>query len=273
MSYMKTIAKRIYLMALMASAFTACKKNDYPIIPNNPVNGGAFTRFIYAVPGAPNVDVFLNDTKINGTALAYPVTFPNNNYSSAGAGTYTFKSVVNTPTPVPAAAPVIPFGTTLNSTALTLNEGAYYSIFITGQPTATTVNPLIVEDKLPVAASDKAYIRFVNAMPDGNAVDLTGGLVPSNASVPTTITTYFNNLAPRGVGNFIAVDAIPAGSQYQLTMKQTASQAVVGKTLSVSLIPGRIYTLWAYGFNTAYTIPNTTSRVAAGATLGVYVNR
>jgi hypothetical protein len=270
---MKTIAKKIYLMALMASAFTACKKNEYPIIANNPVSSGTFTRFIYAVPGAPNIDVYLNDTKINGTALAYPATFPNSNYSNTAAGTYTFKSVVNTPTPVPAAAPVIPFGTTLNSTTVNLSGAPYYSIFITGQPTATTVTPLVIEDMLPVPASDKAYIRFVNAMPDGNAVDLTGGLVPSNASVPTTISTYFSNLAPRGAGSFIAVDAIPAGSQYQLTMKQTSSQAVVGKTLSVSLIPGRIYTLWAYGFNTAYTIPNTTTRVAAGATLGIYVNR
>lgn len=271
---MKITHKIWSIIFLMSIVVSACDKNEINPI-QEAVSNKARITVVNAVPGSPNIDALVNDVKINGSTIAFISRFPLTEYSLATPGTLTVKTVVNTPATIPTTAPNIAFGTVLSTSASTFEADKNYSIFVLGAP-GTTTTGLLVEDKIPVPTTGKAFIRFVNAMPDGTAMDFFSGTIPSGSTIPTTSTAIFSNVAKGTAKDFIAIDAAAVGGTlYQFQLKSTGTNTNVGTSINLTAVEGKVYTYFSRGFNATYTIPGFTPArtVAAAPGLTLIVNR
>jgi hypothetical protein len=266
---------KIYSIAIFMAVImlTACDKNE--IAPLQlVVSNQAKIAVVNAVPGSPNIDIMSNGAKINGSTLAYAVRFPAIQYSVLMPGNATIKSVVNTPAILPTTAPNIAFGTELSSSTFNFVADKNYVVFVTGSPGATTTGT-VIEDVFPAVANLKAHVKFVNAMPDGANMDLLSGIIPAGASAPTTSSALFSNITRNTGTDFVAIDVPLDGATYQFQLKITGGGANAGVTLNLAALPGRLYTVYARGFNTTNTIPGFTPArtVTAAPGISVFSNR
>ena len=238
-------------------ALAGCDKNEIKPL-QEPVNSVARITVINAVPGSPGLDAFYGDLKLNGNAIIALTRFPNAEYSVIPPATYTIKTVVSRPTVIPAIAPLIPFGVTVTTTTTALEADKYYSLYIVGAPVVSNITSFLVEDKIPIPVSDKAHVRFINAMPDGNNMALLSGVIPTGSVNPTTSTPIFTNLARNTARDFIAIDAINVGSPYQFQLRDNVTGTLIGTPVNLNVVTGRVYTFFARGFNTTFTVPGFT---------------
>ncbi|MBU0695253.1 MAG: DUF4397 domain-containing protein [Bacteroidetes bacterium] len=252
---------------------SACDKNEIKPTQEIVTNKTRIT-VVNALPGSPNLDVLVNDVKINGSTIAFISRFPLTEYSLSSPGSLTVKAVVNTPATIPTTAPNIAYGNVLSTNASTFEADKYYSIFVVGSPGAT-ISGLLIEDKIPVQTAGKAFIRFVNAMPDGTAMDFYSGVIPDGAVNPTSSTAIFSNVAKGTSKDFIAIDATAVGTPYQFQLKSTGTNTNVGSSINLTAVAGKAYTYFSRGFNATYTIPGFTPArtVAAAPGLTLIVNR
>jgi hypothetical protein len=269
------LKNKIYSIAILMAVtlLTACDKNEISPL-QEVISNQAKIAIVNAVPGTPNIDILANGTKISGSTLAYAVRFPAIQYSLLAPGNATVKSVVNTPAILPTTAPNIAFGTELSSSTFNFVADKNYVVFVTGSPGASTTGT-VIEDVFPAVANLKAHVKFVNAMPDGLNMDLFSGLVPSGATVTPTSSSMFSNIARNTGTDFVAIDVPANGATYQFQLKVTGGGANAGAALNLAALPGRLYTVYARGFNTTYTIPGFTPAriVTAAPGIRVFSNR
>lgn len=241
-------------------ALVGCDKNEIKPLEEPIINGSARITVINAVPGSPGLDAFYGDLKLNGNVITSFARFPNAEYSVLPPATYSIRAVVNTPPPVvppplvPPLPPNIAFGTVVSTTSAAIAADKYYSLFIVGQPVVGSITSFLVEDKIPQPKADKAHIRFINAMSDGNNMDLLSGIIPVGSVNPTTSTAIFANVARNIASDFIEIDAAITGTSYQFRLNNNTG-VTVGALANLTVVSGRVYTLFARGFNTTYTIP------------------
>lgn len=177
--------------------------------------GKARVRVVHASPDAPAVDVLVNDGVAFSNAPFKGITA----YASLDTGKYNVKVV-----PTGAKEPVV------IKADLTL-EAKDYTVVAVGKLNA--IEPLVLVDNNSAPAAGKAHVRFVHASPDAPAVDIAvkGGPV------------LFSNIAFKGVGTYLPVDAGTYDLEVRLAGTQTVALAVPG----VKLADGTVYTVFAMG--------------------------
>ena len=233
--------KTILFLAGVGLLFGACG-SEHNILSNQTPAVGARLKLLHAVVDAPAVNVFANNTKLNGAALAYGAAFPSE-YSAIAPGATTLRvSTAASGTVVEATVLTLP---------ITLENDKFYTIVATG--TATAPVAFLVNDDQTVPDPTKNYIRVLNLVANGTPVDLAiGGAL-------TTIT----NIPYRGVSDYVAVDPNTAAAAYALQIRNTGLTTLVGTALNFNTLNrGRKITLVVRG---------SVGRIGAQApTLGTY---
>lgn len=193
-------------------------------VDNNP--GNAFVdlsvattnvKVIHASPDAPGVDILVDNTVVNSTALNFP---QNTDYLEVLAGTRNIK--VN---PSMSSTSVI-------NADVTFMSDSYYSIFAVNE--VANIEPLVLEDDLTAPAAGKAHVRFIHLSPDAPAVDIT----------LTDGTVVFGNISFK---EFTAFTPLNFGG-YDLEVRIAGTSQVVLSLGTINLEDGNIYTVFAKGF-------------------------
>lgn len=212
---LKKLAVYSMLLSTVALGFTACS-DDEESTPT-PTNSTARVLVAHASPDAPGVDLLVDNSKVNTTALAF---LGSTGYLTVNAGTRNIKvNAAGTSTTVINAD--IPF---------TANKN--YSIFAIDS--LSKISAVLVEDDLTAPASGKAHVRFIHLSPNAPAVDvaLTGGAV------------VWGDYSFKEASNFVPLDA----GTYNLEVRLAGTSTVVLPLPNIALTAGKIYTVYAKGF-------------------------
>jgi hypothetical protein len=177
--------------------------------------GKARVRVVHASPDAPAVDVLVNDGVAFSNAPFKGIT----DYASLDPATYNVKVV-----PAGATEPVV------IQADLAL-EAKDYTVVAVGL--LENIEPLVLVDNNSAPAAGKAHVRFVHASPDAPAVDVAvkGGPV------------LFSNVAFKGIGDYLPVDA----ATYDLEVRLAGTDTVALNVPGLSLTAGTVYTVFAMG--------------------------
>ena len=213
--------KLSFLLLLAASlTLVSCKEEETTPTPDT-----AKVMVVHASPNAPGVDLLVDNTKVNTSAL----TFPNNTgYLTVNAGARNFKvNVTGTSTTVIDATP-------------TLAKDLNYSVFAIDS--VSKISPIITVDDLTAPAAGKAHIRFIHLSPNAPAVDVS--VVGQAAGVGIFTNRTFNKTITAGQYAFTPVDA----ATYNLEVRVAGTTTVALAIGSVTLTAGKIYTVFAKGF-------------------------
>jgi hypothetical protein len=176
----------------------------------------ARVRVVHASPDAPAVDVWVNGNPAFRNAAFQDIT----PYAPLDAGSYRVQVV-----PAGATEPAV-----IDAT-LDLAAGTDYTVVAVGR--LADIEPLVLTDDNTAPAPGKAHVRFVHASPDAPAVDVAvkGGPV------------LFSNIAFKGVGNYLPVDA----GTYDLEVRLAGTDTVALSVPGVRLDNGSVYTVFAMG--------------------------
>jgi len=244
--------KKVYLFMLMiTAALTSCEDRAVQEI-DLPASGAQIKFYNFSV-NAPIVNFYANDTKVTAatsstgaesgtTGVAYGSVGPAVNYAQVSPGTYAFKGVT------PSTAATNP-NTVVSSLSAPVETGKFYSYYMSGfyNTTTKTSDAFIVEDKLPAVDSTAAYVRFVHAISNANAMDFSATNTTSKE-----VTVLGSGVAYKSATEFVKV---PQGI-YDLAGKYSgASTNAVART-AVSFVKGKVYTVSGRG---DITVTSTTA--------------
>jgi hypothetical protein len=223
--------KQTLMYILGLSLLIAGCGTEHDIQANQTPAAGARLKFIHAVVDGPAVNIFANDAKVNGTSLTYGTTFPTE-YAALPAGAITLRVATVASGTVASA--------TILSAPVTVEADKYYSIVATGIASNTTTPPaaLLLTDDLDVPDPTKNYIRVVNLVTNGPALDLAIG----------TGTPLLTNIARNTASGYVAVEQNAATAPYAFQVRSTGTTTQIGSTLNFNnLVRGRKYTIVVRG--------------------------
>ncbi len=180
------------------------------------LSGMGFIRILHAVPDAPGVDVYVNDTIILDDISFGEWT----DYFMAPEGTYRLTIYATGTKDSPVA-----------SNMLTLMEDDMVTVAAVG--TLNNVELLAIPDANSPMISDKAMIRFLHLSPNAPAVDIT---LPDG-------TVIFSNDSFREITPYIAVNPM----NYTLQVRLAGTTRVVLTVPDIVLEAGEFYTIYAIG--------------------------
>ena len=267
-----SLVTKLTLATSVAGALVGCDDPTYPT--PTPVTessvGQARVLVVNAAPGSQGVTIQLDNQ-------AFGIVAP---YLGSAAGTYTSVNaglrllLFNDPANIPAtpaaatAAGVAPLTAprTLVSRTTYLG-GTNYTVFVTDLPTRAYVFPVTTTsnqggiqtlpliDNLAAPAATFAKIRFVNLAPTATGGNTTYGIfnfltqAPLFSAVPTRgyrSTTNTSTATPPVVTNFANFTEVAAGP-YTLDVRSVAATPLAGTQQVVTLVAGKIYTLYTRG--------------------------
>jgi hypothetical protein len=248
---------RVFAALLGAIVLAACEKNAVQVLPiTETVPGGRVKFFNFGV-NAPGVNFYAGSTKMTAilsgtgteatTGVAYGGAGNGGVYLAITPGAYTLtgRIAATTDKNLPIA--------TINAT---LDDGKYYSVYISGfyNTTTKTVDAFVLEDQLSVQPTPidytVAYVRFVNTMANANPLTLYAQYTTGDT---TKVDTLNAAVAYKGTGAFTT---LPAGV-YNLFARYTDSTTSKISRTGVSFLGGRIYTVGARGDMTITDSTNT----------------
>ena len=237
-------------MIVGALMLYACgSEND--VFKNTKVATGARIKFIHAAPGAPGIEIRVNDLKFSGVATVAPATpnvmnygavFPSSEYAAIAVGSPNIKVVVPATATAPEAVVI--------SANLPTEENKSYSVFAAG--VAPNIVPFVLNDVLPPTSISKFYVRFVNLIPNSTAADIAFNGNPLYSSVPFRGgNTAFAELdAPLAAGTGVF------STSFAFRLSGAVGVAPVTGTLSITnLRPGAVLTLYSRGLFGSTTAP------------------
>jgi hypothetical protein len=190
------------------------------------------------------VNWFVNDTKTSSvvvtsglplgiaTGSQYPASI---NYAFVPAGSQTMK------VEIPATATVA--ASTVFTSPLVVEASKNYTTFVVGaSPTYTAYT---VTDDLTIADPTKAYIRFLNVIPNSPAAgyDLSIKELNSNALVYSGVKYLNGNI------EFIPITPIPDldSTTYEVQLRTVGTATIVAK-FTFTPRKGRVYTFFSRGY-------------------------
>ena len=193
--------KRIlFYLSLIVLVFNSCNKNR--LDKNDPSNltpeNLALVKFVNAytaltpsasaTPNGPSVDFYINNIKVNATALSYSSVFPSATagYSAAPSGPVNVKAVLSRP-----LGGGLPSDTIVNVNTL-FGAGIWHTIFLVDTlPNPTPLTPIFlnVAEKPVRAAQGKFKIRLINLIPSIDTLEIYSTLT---AKVVATGVLYKN---------------------------------------------------------------------------------
>lgn len=247
-------------LAVLLGAVVAASCGDKEAIQNiaAPTSGSAVKFFNFGV-GDPAVNFYANDKKLSATSstsCSDPVTGATSDatclsagkesttgttygnaangsglYSSVAPGTYTLSGHIATATDN---------GLAISNTSATLENGKFYSYYLSGiyNTTTKTVEGFVVEDPLPDFDFSKAYVRYVNAISNSQPMTLYAKDQSSG-----TETAIGSTVAYKAAGAFTAINP----GIYDLNTRVAGSATNVVTRTSVSFAGGRVYTISSRG--------------------------
>jgi hypothetical protein len=144
-------------------------------------------------------------------------------------------------------------GTTIDTVLTPLASGAKYSLFIIGS--VSDNNPphhLVTVDTATLPALGQGKLRFINLSPTAS-----GGLdMYANGTKVYSSSTGYRGISPW--------QPLPVGN-YDIQIDATGTTTILNEMSSVTIQDGRLYTIYAYGYN---------SRADTAAfTAGIITNR
>lgn len=133
--------------------------------------------------------------------------------------------------------------TVISTVTQAIADGKYYSFFMSGiyDATTKTAEAFVLEDPIPAGAIDytKAYVRFVNAVPNGTAA-MTMYVTNTTTSTETALG---GAVAYKTAGTFTAV---PEGT-YNAAARYTTTNITGLTRTTLSFLGGHAYTITARG--------------------------
>ena len=206
----------LFALALTVLLFTACKKEN-PIDYQQPPHANLMAYNLS--PEVPAVGFALSGNLLTNTSLGYT------SYTGYYLPVYSGNRQIR----------VIDYytGTALKTDTASFSDSLYYSTFFMGSfknLKVVTVRDLL-ETLTPVAG--KAWVRYVNAIPDSSGISVTVGALNENAAY----------------GSVSAFKQIDAG-QVNVAISDTANNVNANRT--ITLEASKIYTILLSG------IPNAT---------------
>jgi hypothetical protein len=246
---------------LCAVALASCGKDSLQDITGTPP--GANVKFFNFGVGDPGVNFFANETKVTAigsttgaeatTGTAYGLAGNAGFYNGVAPGPYTLSGRIAATTDKNLAIANVP---------ATLEDGKYYSLYLSGFYNATTktVDAFIVEDPfVPQIDFTVAYVRFVNAISNSSPMTLYATNQTTHAEVPIG-----GEVAYKTAGAFTAVPL----ATWDLATRVTGSTTNAIVRTTVGFAPGVTYTVTARG---DMTVVSTTA--ATRPILDITVNR
>jgi hypothetical protein len=248
---------RLFAALIAAVVVAACGEKNAAQHISAPTAGSAMKFFNFGV-NAPAVNFYADTQKISAVSSATCSSAVNGkttdtlclttgqettvgtgygaNASTAGLyysiapGSYTLSGRITATTDK---------GVAISNTPATLENGKFYSYYLSGiyNTTTKTVEGFVVEDPMPTVDLTTAYVRFVNA--SSNSESMTLHL--KNASGADT--TVGAAVAYKGASAFVRVDP----GNYDLSTYVTGSTTAVITRTGVGFNTGRVYTVTAYG--------------------------
>jgi hypothetical protein len=263
---------RLEALVLLAGAISACsllETNSVKDITTDVVPP-ARVKFHNYSPNSVGVNFFANTTKMSAisttacitpataadtvlcnttgkestTGVVYGGTASGSLYMSIAPATYTL------------SAKMAAKDTIIASVSQAIDNGKYYSFFLSGNYSTTTKTSeaFVVEDPIPAGAIDytKVYLRLVNAISDG-----TGplNLTAKDTTTAIPIVTVNTGVAYKSAGTFVVLNE----GVYNIAAPYTSGAASgIPSLTNQNLVGGRVYTVTARGITaTASTLALT----------------
>jgi Domain of unknown function (DUF4397) len=234
---------------------SACGKDALQSITQPAIPSSGIRFFNFGV-GAPSVNFYADETKMtavsstSGTEATSGVSYggvgAGGDYSALAPGQYTFTGRIAAATDKDVA---------ISSVPTTIEDGKYYSYYISGPYNGTTksTDAFVVEDPF-VAPTDYsvATVRFVNAIYNANPMTLYA--TSTTTTPPPTEYPIGDAVAYENAGAFTQ---IPAGA-YNLATRYPGSTSSALIRNNVSFVGGRVYTITARGDITVASTSATT---------------
>jgi len=261
---------RFVAALLCAGALSACGEAAITNITEPPL-ADSRVRFFHFGVNAPSVNFYANDTKMTAiattacstppipepctitgsestTGLAYSAVSAGGAYSVIPPGQYalTGRIAATTDKNLPIA-----------TVAMTIEDGKYYSYYMSGiyNTTTKTSDAFVVEDPVVLPADfSVAIVRLVHAISNANPMTLY-----ARDTVTTTELAIGGQVTYKGAGTFTA---IPAGV-YDLSTRYAGAATNALTRPAVTFAGGRVYTISARG---DITVAPSTACAAANRT-------
>jgi hypothetical protein len=243
-------------LLLCAVAIAACDKNARQSI-TAPATGARVKFFNFGVTG-PGVNFYANTQKMTAistgncqppadtvaarlcaTTGLEPTT--GTAYGAAGSGGLYNEVPPGQTTLTGKIAAATDNGLALGSVSTSLDDGKYYSYFISGiyDPASKKVDAFVVVDPIPTTIDPtRAYIRFVNAVSNSQPMTLYAKSTTSGNEFAVGATVAY-----AAAGTFTTVP----GGVYDLNTRNAGSATNVVTRTAVSFVAGRVYTVSARG--------------------------
>ena len=234
----------IYIFIAASMVLVSCDKNALSI-PADVATSGARLKLINAAPDLPGgVELAINGKKfsaftpsgVTATSSGFAVGLPfNNSYPSSGSNYAIVTPGAQSLSLTSPATTTATSATAVGTSSITLDDNAYYSLFISG----TGVQPetvLLKDDFSQLTAPTKFYVRFVNLIPNSpTGFDLY--ILSADGKVATPVA---QNIAYKAASAFVTLDVITNPS---LVLRASGSATNLGTTYTFSsLANGRVLT-------------------------------
>ena len=266
---------KLTLATSVAGALVGCDEPTYPT--PTPVTessvGQSRVLVVNAAPGTTGTSITLDNTAF-GTPLPYlgasaATSIP------AGLRLFIYSEPTNIPaTPVVTPPPAVPLPVVTVARPVVARTaflgGTNYTIFLTDAPTRAYANPvtatsdqggirtLTLTDNLAAPTAGTAKIRFVNLAPSGTYGIFNTTMVPAGTSLFPAVPTRAYRGLTSGTGSALVTFAnfteVAAGS-YTLDVRSTATTPLAGTQQVITLVAGKIYTLYTRGIAGNTTTP------------------
>ncbi|GAA4087274.1 DUF4397 domain-containing protein [Mucilaginibacter panaciglaebae] len=218
MKHFKRLQHILFAGLVLITAASCTKTHEEPA----PIISGL--AFIAASPDAPGVTLFVDQNRVNYDSVRYSAQ---SDYLNAYSGNRQVSAYQGLTKKV--------------SADITLKQGKFYSLFLTGR--WQNAEFVLLEDSLAKPETGKANIRFLNMSVGAPSLDL--GL--DNGTTLVSGRNYKQN------SGFIAVDGNKA---YKFVIREHGATQAKATLTAATLKAGHIYTIWAKGI---YTASDTTT--------------
>jgi len=249
------------------TVFSSCgEDHDFTPYAESVPTTNASVKFLHTAIGPAGVNFsvnwFLNDVKSSALLVTtglplgtpYGSAFPLTLYTSVPSGSLNMKAEIPATATVPAS--------TVLSSPLVVEANKTYSTFLVGFAAPYAV--YTVSDDLTVSDNTKAYIRFLNVIPNTPTAgyDLSIKELNSNAVIYSGVTYLGGNKV------FIPITPVADDSSvaYEVQLRTAGTTTIVAK-VAITPRKGRIYTFYSGGY--VGGLPATKNL----PTLGWYTNK
>ncbi|WP_461788083.1 DUF4397 domain-containing protein [Pedobacter sp.] len=201
------LTTRLAVAAAVVLSITSCKKDD-----NDDMMMNTQLSFVNTVEGSAAQDVYINDLKVNTSAVAYGSALTDISTSS-GSKTISFKNTGS--------------ATVTASANVEANANSSQTAFLVKQANGNLAVSTYANDN--TTTSGKVRVRFINVAP----------MLSSTINVATTTGT-----------NLISALAFRVASAYQTIDANTNLNVTMSGSLEVTTIAGselqagKVYTIW-----------------------------